>query len=371
MVYLEDPSQLAFASISLHADDGLSPSADVAPAINVSTTFIQSGDPANPSPHIYSRQSSETRNRVEQVLGLLNKGHAITYSSGLSAGYAGLLHVKPNRVAIRGGYHGTHGFIEIYKRHRDIDIIDIDDELQEGDLLWLESPLNPTGEVLDVVAYSERAHKVGATVLLDSTFAPPPLAWPIELATKYFAGHSDSLGGVLIVKSENDALVLRDDRTNLGSVLGSLETWLLLRSLRTLKIRVLQQSQTATALTSWLAQAADGKEHDGIPANAIHKVLHASLQDVPWDIQKQFPGGYGATFSVLLTSKEAAEALPLRLRLFRAATSLGGVESLAEWRFPLDSKVDERLVRISVGLEELDDLKHDWRQALTSISKQT
>jgi cystathionine beta-lyase/cystathionine gamma-synthase len=120
MVYLEDPSQLAFASISLHADDGLSPSADVAPAINVSTTFIQSGDPANPSPHIYSRQSSETRNRVEQVLGLLNKGHAITYSSGLSAGYAGLLHVKPNRVAIRGGYHGTHGFIEIYKRHRDI-----------------------------------------------------------------------------------------------------------------------------------------------------------------------------------------------------------------------------------------------------------
>jgi cystathionine beta-lyase/cystathionine gamma-synthase len=149
-------------------------------------------------------------------------------------------------------------------------VIDLDAELQKGDLVWLESPLNPTGEVYDVLAYTERAHKVGATVLVDATFAPPPLTWPIELgkfyppiphsetihyalapwltffifmrlsgadivqhsATKYFAGHSDALGGVLVVKSEKEADQLRSDRNVLGSVLGSLEAWLLLRSLR-------------------------------------------------------------------------------------------------------------------------------------------
>ena len=144
-------------------------------------------------------------------------------------------------------------------------IIDLDAELQKGDLVWLESPLNPTGEVYDILAYTERAHKVGATVLVDATFAPPPLTWPIELgksppqshhilrpfialcssfmrpsgadivqhsATKYFAGHSDALGGVLVVKSEKEADQLRSDRNVLGSVLGSLEAWLLLRSLR-------------------------------------------------------------------------------------------------------------------------------------------
>lgn len=120
MVNFEDSSQLNFATLSLHADDHISSSIDVAPAIQVSTTYTQSEDSAHPSQHIYSRQSSETKDRVERVLGLANKGHAVTYSSGLSAGFAALLHVRPDRVAIRGGYHGTHMFLKIYRRHRDI-----------------------------------------------------------------------------------------------------------------------------------------------------------------------------------------------------------------------------------------------------------
>ncbi|KAH8552179.1 cystathionine gamma-synthase [Umbelopsis sp. PMI_123] len=374
MVHLdEDPSQLGFASLAIHADDHLSTTTDVAPAIHVSTTYLQSGSLSDTKGNIYSRASTDTRDRVEQVLGKLNKGHAITYSSGLSSGFAVLLHIRPERIAIRGGYHGTHGFIEVYKRHRDIPVIDIDDELKKGDLLWLESPLNPTGEVYDVVAYSERAHKVGAILLVDSTFAPPPLSWPIELGadivmhstTKYFAGHSDALGGLLVVKSEKEAESLLRDRNVIGSVLGSLEAWLILRSLRTLKVRVLHQSQTTNSLVAWLNLASGGKAHDGIPANAVHSVKHASIQDVKWDIQRQFPGGYGATFSILLTSKTNAQQLPFRLKLFHAATSLGGVESLAEWRYQWDLEIDDRLVRISVGLEELEDLKQDFRQALS------
>ncbi|KAI8580235.1 hypothetical protein K450DRAFT_238774 [Umbelopsis ramanniana AG] len=379
MVHLDaDPSLLGFASLSIHADDFLSKTSDIAPAIHVSTTYSQPDpdqQPADGNGLIYSRYSTATRDRVELVLGTLNKGYAVTYSSGLSSGFAALLHIRPNRIAIGGGYHGTHGFIEVYKRHRDIAIIDLDAELQKGDLVWLESPLNPTGEVYDILAYTERAHKVGATVLVDSTFAPPPLTWAIELgadivqhsATKYFAGHSDALGGVLVVKSEKEADLLRSDRNVLGSVLGSLEAWLLLRSLRTLKLRVTHQSQTTASLVAWLNQASDGKAHDGIPANAIYAVKHASIQKVKWDIQRQYPGGFGATFSVLLTSKTAAQRLPFRLKLFHAATSLGGVESLAEWRYQYDPEIDDRLVRVSVGLEELDDLKQDWRQALSDV----
>lgn len=126
MINLNNPNQLSFSSLSLHADDPLSATTDIAPAIHVSTTFskldpnLASSLSNGHEEYVYSRYTTVTRDRAEQVLGSLNKGHAVTYSSGLSAGFAALLHVKPDRVAIRGGYHGTHGFINIYKRHRDI-----------------------------------------------------------------------------------------------------------------------------------------------------------------------------------------------------------------------------------------------------------
>lgn len=124
MVHLDvDPSQLGFASLSIHADDSLSKSSDIAPAIHVSTTYSQPDPdrgPAEANGLIYSRYSTATRDRVELVLGTINKGYAVTYSSGLSSGFAALLHIRPNRIAIGGGYHGTHGFIEVYRRHRDI-----------------------------------------------------------------------------------------------------------------------------------------------------------------------------------------------------------------------------------------------------------
>lgn len=124
MVNLSSADQLAFSSLALHADNSLSTTTDIAPAIHVSSTYRRvdpelAGGPPEEE-YIYSRYTTETRDRVELVLGSLNKGHAITYSSGLSAGFAALLHVRPDRVAIRGGYHGTHEFIKIYKRHRDI-----------------------------------------------------------------------------------------------------------------------------------------------------------------------------------------------------------------------------------------------------------
>ncbi|RUS32576.1 pyridoxal phosphate-dependent transferase [Jimgerdemannia flammicorona] len=404
----------SFSTLSLHADAHLADSSDIAPAIGVSTTFRfpdpdvthRHGEGLNGEKHhIYSRESTNNRDRLEIVLGTLNEGHSVTYASGLAAGFAAVIHLRPNRVAIRGGYHGTHGFLK--------EIIDIDSPLLSGDLVWLESPHNPDGLIFgkrlmsrswvpraylcltpptfanrdphpDIAHYVERSHAVGAKVLVDATFAPPPLQYPFRLGvdvimhstTKYFSGHSDGLGGLLVVRSkeEADEVVmavysfllhyresygnrsvhvhwrhrifshdepqLRLDRTYTGSVLGSLETWLLLRS------------------------ASDHKEHDGIPAHSIHSVLHSSLQHYPqgWDVEKQHPGGHGATFSVLVT-----RLLPMSFCLMQPATSLGAIESLIEWRYPVDPTIDQRLVRVSVGLEDLEDLKEDWRRALKKV----
>ncbi|OZJ04109.1 hypothetical protein BZG36_02868 [Bifiguratus adelaidae] len=384
----------SFSTLALHADDEFAFASDVAPGIGVSTTFRMGyvgavservGPNGRPN-YIYSRDTTNNRDRLEIVLGKLTEGHAVTYASGQAAGFAALVHYKPRRVAIRGGYHGTHGSLKVYNRHHAIDVIDIDDPYEEGDLVWIESPHNPEGEIFG---------NANAKIIVDATFAPPPLSYPFRLGvdlvmhstSKYFSGHSDGLGGLLVAPSAEQATELREDRVYLGSVLGSLETWLLLRSVRTLKVRVVQQSITAEALARWLNGASGGKAYDGIPAKTIHSVRHASLQDFTaspsptapgqepkpsgchqgWDVAKQNPGGFGACFSVLLYTSAQARKIPFTLTLHQPATSLGGVESLIEWRYGVDPSQDERLVRVSIGLEELDDLKEDWRRGLKRL----
>ncbi|KAJ3376683.1 hypothetical protein HDU84_009604, partial [Entophlyctis sp. JEL0112] len=339
-------------------------------------------DPHHTKQHLYSRVSQATPERVEKVLSALCGGHAVTYSSGQGAAYAATLLLCPKRVAIRKGFNGIRRAFTLYKPdivsvifdfNNDLTfliwqpLIDIDDELEEGDLVWLETPLNPTGEVLDICSYAARAHSVGAKLAVDGTFAPPPLSFPMDLgadvvlysATKCLGGHSDLLGGVLIVRTSEDVEKLLPLRTCLGLMMGSMESWLLLRSLR-----MEQQSKTTVELVQWLQGASDGKAFDGIPANAIRSVHHSSIQIAEWDISRQMSGGHGTTFSIVLETRFAAERLAHRLQLFYAATSLGGVESLAEWRHFWDKNVDERLVRLSIGLEDVNDLKEDLRQAL-------
>jgi len=151
--------------------------------------------------------------------------------------------------------------------------------------------------------------------------------------------------------------------------LGSLESFLLLRSLRTLNLRVVAQSTTATALAEWLNKLGHipaGQEYDGVPGGLIEKVTHSSLQSEEF-VSKQCIGGHTPCFSMLLKSGALAKALPFKLRLFTVATSLGSVESIVEQRLMSDSNEDPRLVRISVGLENLEDIKTDFRQAFKAL----
>jgi cystathionine gamma-synthase len=382
---------LSLATRSVHADDLLAAQTDVAPAMHVSTTFRYSDDPDQlkiddyiPGLHIYSRVSNPNTSRLEAVLSSILGGPSITYTSGLAAFHAMLVHLNPKRIAIGGGYHGCHGVIRVLSRLTGLEQLPLDfdpSQLRPGDVVHVETPLNPTGEARDLKYYADIAHAAGAYLTVDATFGPPPLLYPFAFGadivmhsgTKYIGGHSDMLCGVLAVNPKHTDWTrsLLDDRVYLGAVMGSLEGWLGLRSLRTYELRIKRQSETATALVQWLSSQLSGPSN---PVNAVvDKVLHASLQpeasvEGSW-LRQQMPSGYGPVFAIVMKDVEFAKRLPSKLCFFHHATSLGGTESLIEWRRMSDNMVDPCLLRVSVGVEGFEDLKQDLQDAFVALQK--
>jgi cystathionine beta-lyase/cystathionine gamma-synthase len=376
-------------TLLLHADDEFVKEDAVAPSISVTSTFRAIPyDGELPEKidnvqdrHVYSRYTSPIYARVEAVLSRLCNGHAVTFMSGLAATYSAVVLYQPKRIAITEGYHGVHAAFQIFQRNtgNSIKFIGLDEPYQPGDLCWVETPLNPKGEARNIKYYADKIHAVGGKLLVDATFAPPPLQDPFKWGadcimhsgTKYLGGHSDLLCGVLVVQNKEDREKLWHDRTYMGNVMGSLESFLLLRSLRTLHLRVPRQSQTGGALCKWLYKIStipEGQEWDGVPGGIVKEVYGAALQTEEW-VKEQLSGGPPATFSILLTNNACAKWLPHNLSYFTPATSLGGVESLIEQRRMSDPGEDPRLIRISVGVEDLEDLKQDLRNGFKQIKK--
>ncbi|KAI1096072.1 PLP-dependent transferase [Rostrohypoxylon terebratum] len=387
---------LSLSAQTIHADDFLNSHQSVAPPMHVSTTFRYSRNPdelqrwVNTNPanqydsHMYSRDSAPNSTRFEAVLTSILEGPSLSYSSGLSAFHALLVHLNPKRVAIGDGYHGCHGVIALLSKLTGLTTVpltaDFETELQPGDVVHVETPLNPTGEARDLASFAERARKVGAWLSVDATFAPPPLMRPFEFGadivmhsgTKYFGGHSDMLAGVLAVHPKHADWIggLRAERLVLGSVMGSFEGWLGVRSLRTLEVRVRKQSRDAEELVRWLA--AEAAEGGGV-SDLVLKVMHASLQKEDWEqgwLKKQMPNGFGPVFAVYMKDEDDARRLPSKLELFHHATSLGGVESLVEWRAMTDATVDRRLLRFSIGLEGFEDLRDDLVKGFKALQNE-
>ncbi len=319
----------------------------------------------------------------------------LTYTSGLSAFHALLVHLNPKVVAIGAGYHGCHGVLNIFKKLTHCRIVDLFDEstwqsedegwsLGKGDMIHIETPVNPTGEAYNIAHYAELAHKRGALLTVDATFGPPPLQDPfahgadyvMHSGTKYFGGHSDMLCGVIAINKNLEDCTERywamsGERVFLGAVMGSMESWLGIRSLRTLELRVVRQSRNCDALVAWLDGCLNASGESGSAARkVVDKVAHASLQkaDMSW-LKKQMPNGFGPVFSIWLKSSNLARTFPSKLRLFHHATSLGGVESLIEWRRMSDQTVEPTLCRISIGIEGVEDLKADLLQAFEALSR--
>lgn len=335
---------------------------------------------------MYSRMSNPNLARLETLLTALLNGPAVTYTSGLSAFHALLTRLNPRRIAIGDGYHGCHGVISIMSRLTGLEVLPLDcpaSDLRPGDLIHIETPLNPTGEASSIEAYAAKAREAGAYLSVDATFAPPPLQDPfvhgadivMHSGTKYIGGHSDMLCGVLAVSPRRAAEGLHEgllaDRVFLGSVMGSLEGWLGVRSLRTLELRVRRQSSNAERLVQWLVS--EMADETSVVSRVVEKVQHASLQpeareEGSW-LKQQMPGGYGPVFAIWMKSEDAAKALPSKLGLFHHATSLGGVESLIEWRAMTDKGVDKRLLRVSIGVENWEDLREDFKAAFEVLDK--
>lgn len=306
----------------------------------------------------------------------------MSYATGLAALHAALTLLNPRRISVGDGYHGSHEVIAVISRLSGLQKLPLDcpvESLDAGDVILLETPINPLGTAFSIEEYARKAHSRGAFLVVDSTFAPPglqdPFLWGADIVmhsgSKYFGGHSDLLCGVLATKRADWTKQLFEDRLALGSVIGNMESWLGVRSLRTLEVRVQRASQNSAKLISWLDRAMNASSpavgsEEAVVQSVVQKIYHASLQDEPW-LQKQMPNGFGPVFSIVLHKEEYAKLLPTKLSFFQHATSLGGVESLIEWRALSDSRVDRKLLRISVGLENWEDLKDDLLQAFTSL----
>ncbi|WAO83976.1 Hypothetical protein NCS54_00117700 [Fusarium falciforme] len=321
---------------------------------------MQNKDPNAPfNSRIYSRYNGPNSTRFETALhNPFGGGGVVTYSSGLASFHAIMPLLTPKRIFIGEGYHGVHRSIILQDRVTGVEKLTLQDlnQLGRGDLLHIETPLNPTGEARNLEYYVAKARQAGAYISVDATFASPPLQDPLQYGgdivmhsgTKYIGGHSDMLCGVLVV---------HQDRKDF-------EGWLGIRSLRTLHLRVIKQPQTAEKLVPWLHE--EVQKPGSLVGKMIDKVQHTSLQEADlkggW-LRKQMPGGFGPVFSIWMNKEEHVRRLPSRLYIFQHAMSLGGVESLTKWRAMSDEGRDPRLIRVSCGVEDVEDMKADILQA--------
>ncbi|SFA82217.1 cystathionine gamma-synthase [Amycolatopsis marina] len=313
----------------------------------------------------YSREDgTPTWEALEETVGALEGGHATAFASGIAT-LAAVLDVLPvgSRIAVPtfsyAGTRGTLAHAERTGRLRVTQLAPTDtagwiDAASEHDLLWLESPTNPTLELIDIEAIAAAARKQPhrPRVCVDNTFATPLGRQPIALgadlvvhsATKLIGGHSDLLLGLTVAADEELARELRDARTRGGATPGALEAWLALRGLRTLPVRLAEATRTAAELAERLT-------------------THPRITAVRYPDE-------GAMIAFELEGAEAADAVCRSLTLIRHATSLGGVESCVERRASLagDAHVPAGLVRFSVGLEHPDDLWSDLAGALDRLT---
>lgn len=356
----------------------------VVPPIHTSTTYARDADYELTGDYTYSRYGNPTDTPVERLIARLEGGaEARLFASGLAAATAVFetLSTGDHVVAPKVMYHGLQDWLRriVEKRAIDVDFVDPRDlnavsaAMRPGQtkILWVEPAANPTWDVVDVAACAEIAHAAGAMVGVDSTVAPPVTTRALSLGadivfhstTKYLNGHSDVLGGVLITKAE-DALWedIKVVRAKLGAVMGPHEVWLLLRGMRTLAVRFERHSENALRIATHF------ENHP-----KIERVLYPGLRSHPGhDIAaRQMTDGFGGMMSICVAGgADEARKVAAACSLFIPATSLGGVESLIEHRATVEgphSLVPKNLLRLSVGIEDADELIADLEQALDRI----
>jgi cystathionine gamma-synthase len=367
-------------TLSIHVGRDIEPTGDVAPAIHLSTTFERDLDGSFTHGYSYARAGNPTRKALEQCIAALEGGsNALTFSSGSAASMAvfGLLRPGDHVIVPIESYHGTAKQVRdllapLGVQHSFVDMTDIGAVRSainpRTKLIWIETPSNPMLNLSDIETIAQLAHGHGALVCCDNTFATPICQRPFELgcdlvmhsSTKFFGGHSDVMGGAVVVRESGAVLDrLREYQETAGGVPSPFDCWLIRRSLTTLGCRVRAQSESALALARFLEQQ-PGIERVFYPGLSTHPA-HALAQ-------RQMRGGFGAMLSFCVKGGRAdAFAVANTLKYFTRATSLGGVESLIEHRASVEgphSITPDNLLRVSVGLEHVEDLREDLERAL-------
>jgi len=331
----------------------------------------------------YSRAANPTRTALETCLASLeNAEHGIAFASGMATTTTIMHLINPNDrvVSVNDVYGGAYRlFSQVYQpKGYQIDYIPaeeistnlaahLDDHTR---LIWLESPTNPLLNIIDIKAAAEAAHEVGALVVVDNTFATPYLQRPLDLGadivvhstTKYLGGHSDVIGGFAATSDPTIAERLYFLQKSLGGVPGPFDAWLVLRGLKTLALRMERHSANARKIAEYLASHEHIEQvlYPGLPTHPGHEIARRQMKD------------FGGMISFLAESEEAAVDVVERTQLFQLAESLGGVKSLIEhpYRMTHSSTAEapfaapKNLVRMSVGIESVDDLVADLDSAL-------
>jgi cystathionine gamma-synthase len=334
----------------------------------------------------YSRAGNPTRTALETCLASLESAdHGVAFSSGLGA-VTTLMHlVSPGErvVSINDVYGGVYRmFSQVYgpkgyhftflsAEEMGADLAShLDDQTR---IVWLETPTNPLLNIVDIRAAAEAARAAGALVVVDNTFATPYLQRPLELGadvvlhstTKYLGGHSDVIGGFAATNDPTVAERLRFLQKSLGAVPSPFDCWLVLRGLKTLAVRMERHCENARRVAPWLDahEAVERVLYPGLPAHPGHEIAARQMSD------------FGGMISFLAASEEDAVRLVAETKVWKLAESLGGVESLIEHpaRMTHASTADapfaapRNLIRLSVGIESVDDLIADLEQALASV----
>ena len=358
-------------------------SGGVVPPIQPSTTFARDRSyQPHPTGNIYARDDNDVGRIAEALLAQLDNAEtALLFPNGMAA-IAAVFRALPGGATVLVQsqiYWGTTKWLREFCARRSVTLIEADlsdiGQAQslcaqhQPDLVFIETPSNPWLRTTDIALVAEATHAAGGRLVVDATAATPILTRALDFgadivmhsATKGINGHSDVLAGVLATNAPADPhwQAIAIDRHDAGAVIGSFEAWLLIRSIRTLPLRVERMSQNAQAVAEFL------QSHD-----AVAQVFYPGLPDFEGHsvAKRQMAGGFGSLLSFCVKGG-AVEALRVagRLNLFHRATSLGGVESLVEHRHTIEphTGIPESLLRLSIGIEDVQDLRADLEQALT------
>jgi len=378
-----------FSTICIHAGQVPDPATGaIITPIYQTSTYVQDALGKHKG-YEYARTQNPTRAALEANVAAMEKGRAaFAFASGMAAEGAimTLLQAGDHVVVTDNTYGGTYRLFERVLRKYQLDFSYVDSSTTDDiaaairpntKLLFLETPTNPTLRLTDLAAACDVAHKRGVAVAVDNTFASPYVQRPIEFGadlvvhstTKFLNGHSDSVGGVVIATRDDHIEWLRFVQNAEGAIIGPMDAWLVLRGTKTLPIRMERHNANAMVLAEYLASH-----------TKVRKVNYPGLSLHPQHaLAKKQMRGFGGLISFALGSLDNARTLLNNVRLMALAESLGGVETLishpatmthasvpAELRQRIG--VTDDLVRVSVGIEDVDDLKEDLEQALARIS---